>query len=28
VDEVVAVVDGAGISRKVARMVPMGVMKG
>ena len=28
VDEVIAVVDGAGISRKVARMVPMGVMKG
>jgi len=28
VDEVIAVVDGAGISRKVARVVPMGVMKG
>ncbi len=28
VDEVVAVVDGAGLSRKVARMRPIGVIKG
>ncbi|HOJ40272.1 MAG TPA: RtcB family protein, partial [bacterium] len=28
VDEVVAVVEGAGLSRKIARMLPLAVMKG
>ena len=28
VDDVVEVVDGAGLSRKVARMRPLGVIKG
>jgi tRNA-splicing ligase RtcB len=28
VDDVVGVAHGAGISRKVARLVPLGVMKG
>ncbi len=28
IDEVIRTVEGAGLSRKVARMVPLAVMKG